>query len=83
MKHEELKSLTIEKLDGMTEEELDKVAQEVVNFLTDSEIKKLPQEVKDKLKIVKEKSAILTKEFWITVIIAALIMSLIQAMLGN
>ena len=50
----ELRSLTIEKLNGMTEEQLDEIANQVIELLDENDIKRLPKEVRRKLKIIRE-----------------------------
>ena len=82
MTKNELKSLTFSKLNAMTESELDVIANEVVKKLSEDEIKVLPSKVRKKLKIKREGS-LGSKEVWITIIIGALIMSLIQVIMGK
>lgn len=82
MTREELKSLTINDLNKMTEKELDIVANEIVNNLADYEIEKLPNEVKEKLQLKRE-SFWGSKETWITLILGAIAASIVQAMLGQ
>lgn len=78
MTKNELKSLVISQLNEMTETELDLIANEVVSKLSEDEIKALSPEVKKKLKISKS-----NLELWVTLIIVALIMSLIQLATGK
>jgi hypothetical protein len=82
MLKQDLKNLTINKLNEMSEVELDQIAQEVVNKLNDQEIKALPEDVKDKLKI-KKNSPGKSLSFWITIIGGALAMSLVQLAQGK
>ena len=71
MTKEELRSLTIEQLNGMTEEQLD-----------EDEIKQLPKEVRNKLKISRE-GGLGSWKTWIALIISALVMSLMQLIMGK
>ena len=66
MTKEELRSLTIEQLNGMTEEQLDVVANQVRN----------------KLKISRE-GGLGSWKTWIALIISALVMSLMQLIMGK
>lgn len=78
----ELRSLTIEKLNGMTEEQLDEIANQVVELLDENDIKRLPKEVRRKLKIIRE-GGLGSWKTWIVLIISALIMSLFQVIMGK
>ena len=80
MTKEELRSLTIEQLNGMTEEQLDVVANQVIELL--DEIKQLPKEVRNKLKISRE-GGLGSWKTWIALIISALVMSLMQLIMGK
>ena len=71
MTKEELRSLTIEQLNGMTEE-----------LLEEDEIKQLPKEVRNKLKISRE-GGLGSWKTWIALIISALVMSLMQLIMGK
>lgn len=82
MKKEELQTLTIEQLNGMTEQALKAVADEVLEKLNETEIEQLPLEVKKKLKL-KRKSIWCSAELWISLIISALIMSIMQSIRGK
>lgn len=82
MTKDELRSLTIEQLDGMTEEQLDVIANQVIELLEEDEIKQFPKEVRKKLKISRE-SGLGSWNTWITLIISALVMSLIQLIMGK
>lgn len=82
MTKEELRSLTIEQLNGMTEKQLDEIANQVIELLEENEIKQLPKEVKNKLKISR-KGGIGSWETWIALIISALVMSLMQLIMGK
>jgi hypothetical protein len=79
---EELRSLTIEKLNGMTEEQLDEIANQVIELLDENDIKRLPKEVRRKLKIIRE-GGLGSWKTWIVLIISALIMSLFQVIMGK
>ena len=79
MTKEELRSLTIEQLNGMTEEQLDVVANQVIE---EDEIKQLPKEVRNKLKISRE-GGLGSWKTWIALIISALVMSLMQLIMGK
>ena len=79
---EELRSLTIEKLNGMTEEQLDETANQVIELLDENDIKRLPKEVRRKLKIIRE-GGLGSWKTWIVLIISALIMSLFQVIMGK
>ena len=59
-----------------------KTTEEWLKKLSEDEIKVLPSEVRKKLKIKREGS-LGSKEVWITIIIGALIMSLIQVIMGK
>ena len=78
----ELRSLTIEKLNGMTEEQLDEIANQVIELLDENDIKRLPKEVRRKLKIIRE-GGLGSGKTWIVLIISALIMSLFQVIMGK
>ncbi len=78
----ELRSLTIEKLNGMTEEQLDEIANQVIELLDENDIKRLPKEVRRKLKIIRE-GGLGSWKTWIVLIISALIMSLFQVIMGK
>lgn len=80
MTKQQLKSLTIQQLNNMSEDELTKTANEVIQTLSDSEINNLPTEVKEKLEIKKESSWVKTL---IALIISALIMSIFQLIAGK
>ena len=82
MTREELESLTINDLNQMTEKELDIVANEIVNNFADYEIEKMPNDVKEKLQLKRE-SFWGGPQTWITLIIGALVASIVGAMLGN
>lgn len=82
MTREELESLTINDLNQMTEKELDIVANEIVNNFADYEIEKMPNDVKEKLQLKRE-SFWGGSQTWITLIIGALVASIVGAMLGN
>ena len=82
MTKEELRSLTIEQLNGMTEEKLDVIANQVIDLLEEGEIKQLPKEVRNKLKISRERGLGSWKT-WIALIISALVMSLMQLIMGK
>ena len=82
MTKEELRSLTIEQLNGMTEEQLDVVANQVIELLEEDEIKQLPKEVRNKLKISRE-GGFGSWKTWIALIISALVMSLMQLIMGK
>jgi hypothetical protein len=82
MTKEELRSLTIEQLNGMTEEQLDVIANQVIELLEEDEIKQLPKEVRNKLKISRE-GGFGSWETWIALIISALVMSLMQLIMGK
>lgn len=82
MTKEELRSLTIEQLNGMTEEQLDVVANQVIELLEEDEIKQLPKEVRNKLKISR-KGGLGSWETWLALIISALVMSLMQLIIGK
>ena len=75
MTKEELRSLTIEQLNGMTEEQLDVVANQVI-------VKQLPKEVRNKLKISRE-GGLGSWKTWLALIISALVMSLMQLIMGK
>ena len=79
---EELRSLTVERLNGMSEEQLSDVAHQVINELEEFEIELLPKEVKKMLQIKRE-SLWRSKETWITLIISAVVMTLMQIILGE
>ena len=74
MTKEELRSLTIEQLNGMTEEQLDVVANQVIELLEEDEIKQL--------KISRE-GGLGSWKTWIALIISALVMSLMQLIMGK
>ena len=78
----ELRSLTIEKLNCMTEEQLDEIANQVIELLDENDIKRLPKEVRRKLKIIRE-GGLGSWKTWIVLIISALIMSLFQVIMGK
>ena len=78
----ELRSLTIEKLNGMTEEQLDEIANQVIELLDENDIKRLPKEVRRKLKIIRE-GGLGSWKTWIVLIISALIMSLFKVIMGK
>ena len=78
----ELRSLTIEKLNCMTEEQLDEIANKVIELLDENDIKRLPKEVRRKLKIIRE-GGLGSWKTWIVLIISALIMSLFQVIMGK
>ena len=78
----ELRSLTIEKLNGKTEEQLDEIANQVIELLDENDIKRLPKEVRRKLKIIRE-GGLGSWKTWIVLIISALIMSLFQVIMGK
>lgn len=82
MTKEELRSLTIEQLNGMTEEQLDVVANQVIELLEEDEIKQLPKEVRNKFKISRE-VGLGSWKTWIALIISALVMSLMQLIMGK
>lgn len=82
MNKEELQTLTLEQLNGMTEQALKAVADEVLEKLNETEIKELPLEVKKKLNL-KSKSIWCSAELWITLIISALVMSIMQSIRGK
>lgn len=82
MTKEELRSLTIEQLNGMTEEQLDVIANQVIELLEEDEIKQLPKEVRSKLKISRE-GGLSSWKTWIALIISALVMSLMQLIMGK
>ena len=82
MTKEELRSLTIEQLNGMTEEQLDVVANQVIELLVDDEINQLPIEVRNKLKFSRE-GGLGSWKTWIALIISALVMSLMQLIMGK
>lgn len=82
MTKNELKSLTLIKLNVKTESELDLIAEEVVEKLEEYEILELPSDVREKLKI-KRKGSIWSKEVWIALILGDLAMSLIQLATGK
>ncbi len=82
MTKEELRSLTIEQLNGMTEEQLDVVANQVIELLEEDEIKQLPKEVRNKLKISRG-GGLGSWKTWIALIISALVMSLMQLIMGK
>lgn len=78
----ELRSLSIEQLNGMTEEQLDVVANQVTEHLEEDEIEMLPKEVRKKLKISREGS-LGSWKIWLTLIISALVMSLTQLIMSK
>lgn len=82
MNKEELQTLAIEQLNGMTEQALKAVADEVLEKLNETEIEELPLEVKKKLNL-KSKSIWCSAELWITLIISALVMSIMQSIRGK
>ena len=82
MNKEELQTLTIEQLNGMTEQILKAVADEVLEKLNETEIENLPLEIKKKLNL-KRKSSWCSAELWITLIISALVMSIMQSIMGK
>lgn len=82
MNKEELQTLTIEQLNEMTEQALRAVADEVQGKLNETEIEELPLEVKKRLKL-KRKSIWCSAELWITLIISALVMSIMQSIMGK
>lgn len=82
MTKEELCSLTTEQLDGMTEEQLDMVANQVIELLKEDEKKQLPKEVRKRLKISR-KGGLGSWKTWIALIISALVMSLMQLIIGK
>ena len=82
MTKEELRSLTIEQLNGMTEEQLDEIANQVIELLDVNDIKRLPKEVRRKLKIIRE-GGLSSWNTWIALIISALVMSLMQLIMGK
>ena len=79
---EELKSLTVEKLSEMTEEQLNEVAKLGLKKLHDDGIGELPKEGKKMLNI-KRDSFWGNKNTWIALIISALVMTLVQAIMGK
>ena len=79
MNKEELQTLTIEQLNGMTEQALKAVADEKLN---ETEMEKLPLEVKKKLNL-KRKSIWCSAELWISLILGALAMSIMQSIMGK
>lgn len=81
MNKKELQTLTIEQLNGMTEQALKAVADEVLEKLNETEIEKLPLEVK-KLNL-KRKSIWCSAELWISLILGALVMSIMQSIRGK
>ena len=82
MNKEELQTLTIEQLYGMTEQALKAVADEVLEKLNETEIEKRPLEVKKKLNL-KRKSIWCSAELWISLILGALVMSIMQSIRGK
>lgn len=82
MNKEELQALTIEQLNGMAEQTLKAVADEVLENLNETEIEKLPLEVKKKFNL-KRKSIWCSAELWITLIVSALVMSIMQSIMGK
>lgn len=82
MTKEELQTLTIEQLKGMTEQALKTVTNEVLEKLNETEIEELPLEVKKKLNL-NRKSIWCSAELWITLIISALVMSIMQSIMGK
>lgn len=82
MTKDELRSLTIKQLNGMTEEQLDMIANQAIELLEEDGIKQFPKEVRKKLKISRE-GGLGSWNTWITLIISALVMSLIQLIMGK
>ena len=82
MTKEELCSLTTEQLDGMTEEQLDMVANQVIELLKEDEKKQLPKEVRKRPKISR-KGGFGSWKTWIALISSALVMSLMQLIIGK
>lgn len=78
----ELKNLTLDKLDTMTEEQLNQVAHMVIQELDEYEIEDLPKDVRQKLQIKREHYWT-SKQTWIALILSALAMTIVQAMLGE
>lgn len=79
---DELKNLSVEALNRMTEEQVINVANQVINELDEYEIELLPKDVRDKLGIKRE-SFWGNKSTWISLIISALAMTLVQAIMGR
>ena len=78
MTKKELQSLSIEQLNEMTEQVLNDVANEVIEKLTEDEIDQLTPEVRKKLEL-KKKNIWTSAGLWISLIIGALVMSIIQS----
>lgn len=77
-----LRSLTIEQLNKMNEDQLNEIANMVIENLEEEEISQLSKEVRKKLKITREGS-LCNWQLWISLLISALAMSLIQLIMGE
>ena len=82
MTKEELQTLTIEQLNEMTKQVQEEVTNEVLKKLNETEIEQLPLEVKKKLNL-KRKNIWCSAELWISLILGALAMSIIQSIMGK
>lgn len=82
MTKDELQTLNIKQLNGITEQALKAVTNEVLEKLNETEIEQLPLEVKKKLNLIK-KSIWCSAELWIPLILGALAMSIIQSINGK
>ena len=84
MTKENLKSLTVEKLNAMNEEDLRWTSHEILTRLTSEEVRQLPLEVRSKLNIGLKKTTSIwgDKSTWIALILSSLVGTLVKAMLS-
>ena len=81
MTREELRTLTIEQFNGMTENQLAVIANEVIDTLTDCEISELSKDVRAKLEISQQGDYSRWKT-WLALIISAIVVTIVKELMG-